>query len=95
MVRGCSGRDLVASRPLFAKDTKVKNSGLRVSVEVLREDGTLAQQIVFDQRGLTYVQLLELQQKAITPCAEALMAIMATWGKEAAKKVEQVDTPTA
>ena len=72
----------------------MKNSGLKITVEVIREDGSTAQTVMFDQRGLEYVQLLELQQKAVTPCATAVMEIMARWGKEAMDAAQKT-TPTA
>jgi hypothetical protein len=71
----------------------MENAGLKVTVEVSRADGSTAQVLMLDQRGLTYVQLLELQQKAVTPCAQALFDIMARWGNEAAKKAS--DAPAA
>jgi hypothetical protein len=61
----------------------VENAGLRITVEVFRQDGSMAQTIMFDQRGLTYLQLLELQQKAVQPCAAAITEVMARWGNEA------------
>lgn len=64
----------------------MKNAGLRITAEVFREDGSTAQQIVFDQRGLTYAQLLELQAKAVAPCANAVMEMMARWNTEAAER---------
>ncbi len=74
----------------------MKNAGLRITVDVMREDGSVAQTVMFDQRGLTYVQLLELQQKAVQPCAQAVMDIMARWGKEAAAAAAApATTPTA
>lgn len=72
----------------------MKNSGLRITVDVLREDGSQAQTIMFDQRGLEYVQLLELQQKAVQPCAAAIMEIMARWGKDAEAKA-RASIPTS
>lgn len=62
----------------------MKNAGLKIAVEVTREDGSLAQQIVFDQRGLTYAQLLELQAKVVAPCANTIMEMLARWNTEAA-----------
>jgi len=61
----------------------MEQAGLRITVDVFRSDGSTAQTIMLDQRGLTYIQLLELQQKAVTPCAAAIMEIMGRWGKEA------------
>ena len=63
----------------------MKNAGLKITADIMREDGSLAQQVVFDQRGLTYIQLLELQQKALLPVSQTLLEIMARWGQEAAK----------
>lgn len=62
----------------------MKNAGLRITAEVFREDGSTAQTIIFDQRGLSYLQLLELQQKAVAPCASTLMEMLARWRQEAA-----------
>lgn len=71
----------------------MKKSGLKIVCEVTREDGSLAQHIVFDQRGLDYKQLLELQAKAIAPCANVVMELMSRWNEEAGKSPST--TPTA
>jgi hypothetical protein len=76
------------------------NAGLKITVEVSRADGSLAQQVVFDQRGLTYEQLLELQAKAVMPCTDAVRNVIARWAAEAgqltqAKKGAEGRLPTS
>lgn len=71
----------------------MENAGLRITVQVFREDKSVAQEIIFDQRGMSYTQLLELQQKAIMPCVDAVRNVADGWGKaamalDAAKKSE-------
>ena len=64
----------------------MKNAGLKITAEVFREDGSVAQTIVFDQRGLEYTQLLDLQAKAVAPCAATIMELMAKWNEDARGK---------
>jgi len=59
------------------------NSGFRFLCEVTRADKSRAQSVEFDQRGLTYAQLLELQEKVVIPAAMAIQQITARWGQEA------------
>lgn len=73
----------------------MKNAGLKINVEVTREDGSIAQRIEFDQRGLTEEQLLELQSKAVAPCANAVMEILARWNAEAAAAAKGKASPSA
>jgi hypothetical protein len=68
----------------------MENAGIRISASVIREDGSIAQEIVFDQRGLTGVQLHQLQDQAITPCVAAVMRVLDGWGPAAQAKVEAV-----
>jgi len=64
----------------------MNNAGLKIECTVSREDGSVAQIIMFDQRGLSYAQLLELQADAVTPCCAAVMAILAGWNNAANAK---------
>jgi hypothetical protein len=64
---------------------KMDNAALKIVVEVSRADGSLAQQVVFHQLGMTYEQLLELQAKAVMPCTDAVRAVVAGWAAEAAQ----------
>ena len=79
----------------------MENAGLRFQVDVLHEDGSMAQQLVFDQRGLNQALLLELQQKAVFPLVSTLTELMARLNQAAVAKVvgnvsaSPVSTPKA
>ena len=63
----------------------MKNAGIKITVETSREDGSLAQQIVFDQRGLDAAALLEVQAKGVMPMAQALLELAAKWNQVSAE----------
>jgi peptide methionine sulfoxide reductase MsrA len=71
----------------------MKNVGFRMFVEVTREDKSRAQAVEFDQRGLSYEQLLELQEKVVDPAAAALQAITTGWRNTA--KNAASDSPSS
>lgn len=75
----------------------MKNAGIKISAEITREDGSVAQTLFFDQRGLTYLQLLEIQQKVVVPVVQGLMLISDNWMKQALEKAknDQAASPTS
>ena len=75
----------------------MKNAGIKISAEITREDGSVAQTLLFDQRGLTYLQLLEIQQKVVVPVVQGLMLISDNWMKQALEKAknDQAASPTS
>ena len=74
----------------------MQNAGLKIIAEVTRADGSTAQVLVFDQRGLTNEQLRQLQREVVTPVAASLMQIMAAWGNEQDEKLASASSsPTA
>jgi hypothetical protein len=62
------------------------NAGMKIECTVSRQDGSVAQRIVFEQNGLTYAHLLELQAMVVTPAVEAVMTTVAGWDSEANAK---------
>ena len=71
----------------------MENAGIRITAEVVREDGSRAQLTEFVQNGLTALQLLEVQEQAVLPCAAALLKITAGWGAAAKEKAAAVSKP--
>jgi len=67
----------------------MKNASIRIRCEVLNGEGELVQETLFGQYKLQDpMQLLEIQQKAVLPMAQAIISITSGWMQAAIEQAK-------